>query len=317
MNHSQQSHRNMINMLVEHHFEELPKKITRITIGICNEVYRVALSDRNVIVRLSSTDKYLRGSEVHIPEFKTLGIKVPNILVSDYSQTIIPLCYQIQNEIKGQDLGMVIESLDHTALLALAREIAAIFRKVKTLPVTQQFGVIWGGDNDVSDSWSERMALWIQESIDHGRLTGIMDEQIERIATDLYHDYKSYFDSIKPTIYYGDICSKNVMIHKGAFNGLVDLDGLTQGDPLEALGRIKLSWYGTSHGEFYSNAIIKALELTESEQQFITVYALLNQLSWMCENGIQFNQNTKPVVNWEKVETDKKIFLQLFSELKH
>ncbi|HAU0283159.1 TPA: aminoglycoside phosphotransferase family protein [Legionella pneumophila] len=315
MNYSQQSHRNMINIIVEHHFKELPKKISRITIGICNEVYRIALDDREIIIRLSSTDKYLRGSEIHIPEFNQLGIKVPELLASDYNQTLIPLCYQIQSKIEGQDLGIVIESLNHTELLGLAREIATIFRKVKTLPVTTQFGVIWGGDNDVSDSWSARMKLWIQESIEHGRLTGIMNQQFERIAKDVYRDYEAYFDSIKPTMYYGDICSKNVMIHQGVFNGLVDLDGLTQGDPLEALSRIKLSWYGTSHGEFYYNALIKELELTQSEQQLIIVYALLNQLSWMCENGIQFNQNTKPIVSWEKAEADKNILLQLVSAL--
>ncbi|EHL32625.1 phosphotransferase family protein [Legionella drancourtii] len=305
----------MINIIVEHHFAELPKKINRITIGICNEVYRIALDDHDVIIRLSTSDKYLRGSEVHIPEFKQLGIKVPDILASDYSQTRIPLCYQIQSKIEGQDLGVVIESLNQTELMGLAREIATIFSKVKTLPVTTQFGVIWGGDNDVSDSWAERMKLWIQESIKHGRLTGIMNQQFEGIAKDLYRNYETYFDSIKPTMYYGDICSKNVMINQGVFNGLVDLDGLTQGDPLEALSRIKLSWYGTSHGEFYYNALIKELELTQSEQQLITVYALLNQLSWMCENGIQFNQNTKPIVNWEKAESDKNIYLQLASDL--
>lgn len=317
MSYLQQSHRNMINLIVEHHFEELPKKISRITIGICNEVYCISLDDHDVIVRLSSTDKYLRGSEIHIPEFKQLGIKVPDILASDYSQTRIPLCYQIQNRIKGKDLGIVIESLTHTKLQRIACEIASIFHKVKTLPVTQQFGVIWGGDNDVSDSWSERMNLWIQESVEHGRVTGVMDQQIERIAADFYFDYKAYFDSIKPTMYYGDICSKNVMIHQGAFSGLVDLDGLTQGDPLEALSRIKLSWYGTSHGEFYCNALINELQLNESEQRLVNVYALLNQLSWLCENGIQFNQNTKPIVNWEKVERDKTIFLQLASHLNY
>jgi hypothetical protein len=96
-------------------------------------VYRISLDNLDVIVRLSSTDKYLRGSEIHIPEFKQLGIKVPDILASDYSQTRIPLCYQIQNRIKGKDLGLVIESLNDTKLRRLACEIASIFRKVKNI----------------------------------------------------------------------------------------------------------------------------------------------------------------------------------------
>lgn len=313
MNYSEQSHLEMINIIIAHHFNEIPKSINRITIGICNEVYGVALSNKEVIVRLSPTDKYLRGSQLHIPEFKALDIKVPDILAEDYSQAFIPLCYQIQNKIEGQDLGLVIESLNQSQLKMLAHEIAVIFRKVKTLAVTAQFGVVWGGDNDLSDSWSERMKLWVEESIERGKSTGVMDSEMESIATQLYRDYKTYFNSIKPTMYYGDICSKNVMIHEGVFNGLVDLDGLTQGDLLEALGRIKLSWFDTPYGDFYSNAIMEELALDKEQYQLVILYALLNQISWACENGIQFNQNTKPVVNWDKANKDKARIKKLFN----
>ncbi len=68
-----------------------------------------------------------------------------------------------------------------------------------------------------------------------------MDDEMLRVAHKLYIKYKSYFDSVKPVTYFVDICCKNVMILNERFNGLVDLDGITQGDPLEALGRIKLS----------------------------------------------------------------------------
>ncbi|HRD70397.1 MAG TPA: phosphotransferase [Legionella sp.] len=317
MNYSEQSHLEMINTIIAHHFNEIPKSINRITIGICNEVYGVALSNKAVIVRLSPTDKYLRGSQLHIPEFKALDIKVPDILAEDYSQAFIPFCYQIQNKIEGQDLGLVIESLNQSQLKMLAHEIAVIFRKVKTLAVTAQFGVVWGGDNDLNDSWSERMKLWVEESIERGKSTGVMDSEMESIATQLYRDYTTYFNSIKPIMYYGDICSKNVMIHEGLFNGLVDLDGLTQGDPLEALGRIKLSWFDTPYGDFYSNAIMEELALDKEQYQLVILYALLNQISWACENGIQFNQNTKPVVNWEKANKDKARIKKLFNLLRN
>jgi aminoglycoside phosphotransferase (APT) family kinase protein len=117
---------------------------------------------------------------------------------------------------------------------------------VKTIPATNQFGVLYGGgDNELSDSWTERMRIWIDESIECGSQTGIMNNEISSLAENIFQTYKTYFDSVKPVTYYGDICSKNVMIQGGVFNGLVDLDGLAQGDPLEAVGRIKLSWYGT------------------------------------------------------------------------
>ncbi|MBA2650005.1 MAG: phosphotransferase [Legionella sp.] len=315
MNNAELSHEEMIKTIISYHFKEQPKAITRITIGICNEVYGVNLSNKDVIARLSPTSKYLYGSHVHIPEFRTLGIQVPELLFEDYSQKLIPFCYQIQSKIEGQDLGEVIALLSKDQLLKLAHEIAVIFRKVKTLPVTTQYGVIWGGDNDVSDSWSERMKLWIEESIERGLSTGVMDNEIKQIVSQLYAEYNSYFESVKPTMYYGDICSKNVMIYKGAFNGLVDLDGLTQGDPLEALGRIKLGWYGTSYGETYTQAIMEEIGLNSEQKRLVAMYALLNQISWSCENGIQFNQNTKAIVNWEKMKADKAVIINLAREV--
>lgn len=309
-----QSHEQMITTVIAYHFNQTPEFVMRIAIGICNEVYHVAVGKHEVIVRLSPVNKFLMGSHDHIPKFKALGIKVPDILFEDYNKKLIPLSYQIQNKIEGKDLGSVIETLTDEQLRKLAQEIALIFHKVKTIPASNQFGVIWGGgDNELSDTWTERMKIWIEESIERGKKTGVMDSQMSSIAENLYVAYKSYFDSIKPVTYYGDICSKNVMIDHGVFNGLIDLDGLTQGDPLEAIGRIKLSWYGTNHGEVYTNAIMDKLGLNETERKRVTMYTLLNKISWTCENGIQFNQNTQPIVDKEK--NDKKVIKQIVAEL--
>ena len=307
----------MINKVITFHFTQPPTFIRRITIGICNEVYDVGLNDKEVIIRLSSCDKYLMGSHDHIPRFKHLGIKVPDILFEDYSKTLIPLSYQIQSKIKGTDLGNVIETLTDAELRLLAKEIASIFNKVKTIPSSKEYGVIWGGgDNETSASWTERMKIWIDESKERGIKTGVMNDSIALLAEKLYTEYKPYFDSVKPITYYGDICSKNVMIENGQFNGLVDLDGLTQGDPLEAVGRITLSWYGTHHGEIYANAVMDEMGLTKQEREIVFVYALLNKISWACENGIQFNQNTQPIVDQEKMKKDQEMIKTIAEELR-
>ncbi|MBA3660913.1 MAG: phosphotransferase [Gammaproteobacteria bacterium] len=309
-------HEEMINKVIMFHFNQSPVLIRRMTIGICNEVYDVGLNNREVIIRLSPYDKYLMGSHDHIPRFKKLGIQVPDILFENYSKTLIPFSYQIQNKIEGMDLGNVIETLTDEQLKALAKEIASIFHKVKTLPSSKEYGVIWGGgDNETSGTWTERMKIWIEESIERGKKTGVMDDKMLSLAEKLYTEYKSYFDSVKPVTYYRDICSKNVMIDNGKFNGLVDLDGLTQGDPLEAVGRIKLSWYGTHHGEVYTNAVMDGLELIENERKLVLVYALLNKISWTCENGIQFNQNTKAIVDKEREKIDKNVLNEIAIEL--
>lgn len=313
---TEQSHESMIHLIMETWCNQIPKYIDRITIGICNEVYRVGLKEREVIARLSPHDRFLMGSHDHIPKFKALGIPVPDILVEDYSKNLVPYSYQVLSKIEGEDLGQVIEMLSDQQLQDLAKEVANIFEKVSTIPASDKFGVIWGGgDNEISDTWTERMKIWVEESKQRGLSTGIMNTEIAEIAENLYKRYHSYFSSISPKTYYGDICSKNIMISNGVFSGLVDLDGLTQGDPLEAVGRIKLSWYGTPHGDLYSMAIMDELGLNQEQRHLTTVYALLNQISWACENGIQFNQNTKAKVDEDKKRRDRLIIKKLASDL--
>ena len=104
------------------------------------------------------------------------------------------------------------------------------------------------------------------------------------------------------------------MIYNGTFSGLVDLDCLAQGDYLEAIGRIKASWFGTSYGEVYSNAVMDKLNLDKDQRKRVTVYALFNRLFWACENGIQMNQNTKPVVNVEADKENKIVIKALMAE---
>ncbi len=313
---SEQSHKVMIHLITEARFSQTPQYIDRIAIGICNEVYRVGLKEREVIARLSHHDRFLMGSHDHIPKFKALGIRVPDILAEDYSKNLIPFSYQVLSKIDGEDLGQVIETLSDQQLQNLAKEVANIFEKVRTIPASDKFGVIWGGgDDEISDTWTERMEIWVEESKQRGLSTGVMDDEIAAIAENLYKRYQSYFSLIKPTTYYGDICSKNIMINNGVFSGLVDLDGLTQGDHLEAVGRIKLSWYGTRYGDIYSTAIMDELGLNQEQRHIATMYALLNQISWACENGIQFNQNTKAKVNEDKKHKDRLMIKKLASEL--
>jgi len=309
-----ENHENLIIKVIQKYFGVIPTKIFRMTTGICNEVYTAVMPDREVIVRMSPYEKFLLGSHNNIPIFKSLGIKVPEILGEDYGKTIIPYNYQIQSKIEGRDIDQVISTLNDIELKNIAKEISNILNKVKTIPTTDKFGVVWGGEGEFSDTWTKRMRIWVEESKERGKKTGVMDEKTSTLLKKLYDNNKAYFDTVKPVSYFGDMSSKNVMILDGKFNGLVDLDGYTQGDYLEGISRIKASWYGTSYGKIYTDALMDAQNLTPAQRKMVAVYALMNRISWACENGIQFNQNTKPVVNWKADKKNKRIIKILASE---
>lgn len=310
-----ESHEKLIEKVIVRHFGKKPEFIRRMTTGICNEVYLVSLGSKEVIARLKAEDRWLLGSHYYIPKFKKLGITVPDILAEDYSKKFIPYAYQIQSKIEGKDLGDVIETLTEVQLRVLAKEIVGIINKFNTIPAIGGFGPVWGEQSALCDSWAERMRLWASGSEERGRKTGVMDDEMQSLLRMIDAKYRPYFDSVKAVTYYDDICSKNVMIADGKFNGLVDLDSLTQGDSLEAIGRIKLSWHGKSYGKIYSDAIIAELGLNEKQEEIVTMYALFDGISFACENGIKFNENTSGVVDQAKAVGDKQRIKALATEL--
>ena len=92
--------------------------------------------------------------------------------------------------------------------------------------------------------------------------------------------------------YYKDINSKNVIINNGGFAGLIDLDNVAYGHPLDAVGTIQTSWYGTHYGDLYAKTIMDLLGLSEKQREAVNVYALINKIRWLSEKGIQYNKNT-------------------------
>lgn len=314
MEQKSESHEDMIGRMVMKHFGESPRAVERVTIGICNEVYNVVMSKKEIIARLGAEDYFLKGSSKNIPILKEAGVVVPEILAEDYSKKDVPYSYQFMSKLPGKDLGVVIENLTEEQLKIIAKEISDIFNKVATITASEKFGLVWGDFTEFSDSWTERMKIWMDETVERGEKTEVLDKKMQSILFDLYEENRDYFDQVKPKMYLGDICSKNVMINDGIFSGIVDLDGMTQGDPLEAIGRIKASWPGTKHGEIYTNAIMNEQNLNQEQRKMVLVYALLNRIAWACENGVQFNQNTKAEVDKERLKKDKEIINLLWKE---
>ena len=151
---------------------------------------------------------------------------------------------------------------------------------------------------------------------ERGTKTGVVQEKYFNAFEKALNKYDTYISSVPSQFYFDDMSSKNVMIDKGVFVGLVDLDGVAYGDYLEGIGRIKGSWHGTGYGTIYSEAVMKDLGLSESQKEIVTLYALLNRIQWLAETGIQFNQNTSTAIDREKVTAHEKVIDAMIEELK-
>jgi len=309
-------HREVITSISQKEFGTEPGSITRMTNGICNEVYLVGVADRELVFRLKDDGRYMLGSHNHIPIFRSKGIRVPEIVAEDYSKTRIPFAYQVQTKIEGRDINDVIATLSEDELQAIGVEIANVLRQLKDVPNNGRFGVQWGDDRDLVGSWPEEIDRAMKVMTARGRRNGLMEPDFEQILSWINTNYRDHFERVRPTTYFADMCAKNVMIHERRFAGLVDVDALTQGDPLEAVGRIKASWYGTHHGRVYTDAVMDSLELSAVARRIVTMYALFNRMFWTFENGISFNQNTTGVVDPERELEDKDVVRALYAELR-
>lgn len=305
----------ILNQIVEKHFGEKPKSITRMTSGIRNEVYLVSLRNNEVIIRLNQSDTSLKGSSKYIPLFRSKGIKVPEIIAEDFSKTLMPYCYQILGKIEGQDLGFVIQDLSEQDLKNLAQEISSIIKVLRTIPTDGKFGPVETEVGAPFSSWEDVLEKMLNTIKERNLKTQAVGDDLIQLFSQLLEKYKDYFSKVASEFYFDDMNSKNVMINAGKFSGLVDLDSVIYGDPLDLVGTIKTSWFGTSYGKFYTDSIEKYLELGDKEKEMVTVYAILNKIYWTSEIGIQFNENTKPVVDWEKVKANKEQISLLLAEI--
>lgn len=249
------------------------------------------------------------------PCFNREALKVPEIVAEDYSKTKTSYNWQILTRLEGLDIDKVISTLSDEQLDAIAKEIADIVKKLITLPTNGMYG--WAGlDGErLKPNLTQEAEGMLERVKSRNERTGVIKEKYILLFEKALDTYKDYFASAPSQFYFDDMSSKNVMVSDGKFTGLVDLDGVAYGDPLEGIGRIKASWYGTHYGDHYANAVMDALDLDEERKKIVCMWALLNRISWQSEIGVQFNQNTSPEIDPKRVEAGEKVIEGLANEL--
>ncbi len=293
-----------------------PLKITRKTIGICNQVYELDFGDTAYILRMNMHKSLLYGTHKFLPLFKELGIKTPEIIAEDYSQTTFPFCYQILTKLPGQDLKLVIEDLNPEELKQVAGEVANIFKQFRSRPPQDDFGGLNGLDeesipNMLAVVQMQRAGIWEKNQ----KFQVLLPKSFDRLD-ELIADFRDYFLAVQPILYYDDLSAKNIMIHEGKFSGLVDLDFMRKGDYIEVLGAIRAVWYGEAFEKIYQEELIKLLELNETQQKVINLYAIIHLMMWTTEAGNSFNGNSSAEIDWSEVHKKRDKILALYQEIK-
>lgn len=309
-------HTDQIHSIAHMEFGELPQNIIRKTIGMCNEVYELTFDSHACILRMNQEKEFLYGTHKFLPLFQELEIKTPRMIAEDYSKKHVPFCYQIQTKLEGKDLGVVINELNPSQLTGIAREISDIFDKFKTLPRPQSFGGLTGLTEHSTDTLLEEKMNQRNTVLERNKHSKVLDTETLEIYDELLRDFSPYLSQVKPMLYFDDMNSKNVMIHQGQFNGLVDLDFMMKGDYLEVMGTMMSNWYGEEAGECYTREVMRFQQLDAYQQNIVKLYGILNLVLWTSEAGIRFNSNSTGQINWDNIRKKKQQILGLYHSIK-
>lgn len=307
-------HHDLVEKIIYKHFNKSPEKIERMKVGLANEVYSVQVEGMEYIVRMNKKET-IKGSGKYIPLFKSKGIKVPELLAEDYSQEFVPYSYQILKKIEGVDIKKVISTLSEEELRNIAKEIVNIINKLNDIPTNGMYGFMGVTERKLVPTMTDFVSSMLAKILERNAETGVVDKEYLTAFAEIVKSFEEYLKNAPSKFYFDDMSSKNVIIHNGKFNGIVDLDVVMYGDYLESIGRIKASWYGTTYGEFYTNAIMEELNLDEKQRRTVTFWALLNAIWWQSELGIKFNENSSTYIDPEKVEKNNLRIEGLIKEL--
>ncbi len=212
--------------------------IRRFPAGLCHYVFDVEAGGEHFVVRISSEENvnYLHGSLYWNDRLRKVGVPLPSILFHDLDA---PHPVIILERIAGTDLGEVYSDLSQVEKQALAKDVAGIQVMAATLPQANGFGYAFSYDDGAllqCPTWQRALEQdlaqtrnWIQEG-------GICDKfWVDRVQ-EAVESHRGYFDSVRPQAFLDDTTTKNVIVDQGKLSGVVDVDQVCFGDPLQVVG---------------------------------------------------------------------------------
>ena len=146
-----------------------PDEVIRFTTGYCHSVFYIKSKPDEYVLRITEENakEFYAGSVKWLPELAALGVSVPKIIKhGSYEDKY----YSLLSFIPGKDLGDVYCSLNDLQKQNIVKKLAAIQRKVATLPPSKQYGyahATYGSFN----TWLE----FLGSCINNGELSGIVD----------------------------------------------------------------------------------------------------------------------------------------------
>lgn len=223
---------------------------------------------------------------------------VPNLLASAPGLAPHGFAFMLLERLPGCDLGAAISALSAGQRSAAARTVSGWQRNAATLPHAKTFGYCTGpGAPPPHTTWAdvlwadlERAAHWLKSA------PWFRDRYVQRTRKYL-ESMSPYWSNIQPVPHLPDTTTKNVIVHRGRVVGLIDVDEICYGDPLQTVGLTLTALKAHALSEDYVDTWCSAIGIDGDGRRAVSAYALLSCLTFMGETGQNFNRSEDAAPN--------------------
>ena len=269
--------------------------ITAFTAGDYHYVYDVKTESGSVVLRFSTPEsfEYLKGSIYWLNSLKKKGVRVPEVLYVNDSLEDFKYYFIIIERLNGCDLGYVYPELNLQEKSKLANKVNTIQERVSNISKSKYPGKKFlPTDKLKKQSWYEYIVdisdiaynLENKSLFDYGKIT-----QFEEIA----FEYKNILEKVEVKAYLDDLTIKNVIVDRGVFSGIVDIDYLSYGDNIMPIALTKLMLMKADYELSYVEFLCHEKNLEPEQYRLLDLYMLRYCLEFMAEIGCKYKENNK------------------------
>ena len=268
------------------------RAVARMAYGHGSVTYRVDTDgdpvDATVIVRTNSFPHIYAGTLANLDALHGLGLPVPSVLHSDLTYSSYPFAYVITDAFPGRDLGFELAGMTATQMTRLAEQIVGFERQVSRLPLGSGYGFKPIGAAGGHGRWIDAVRADRSLILAPGDVAG--DLGVDRDFADLIADVRRALDrssarleEIEPICFLDDLTTKNVIVHGGVLQGVVDFDVVCYGDPMYwlALTQVAILSDVGQPGQFYVDELIRLWAPSAFEMANFALYSALHAAEFL------------------------------------
>lgn len=268
-----------------------PRHVRRFPTGAAHFVFEAIAREATVVVRMGRPEQSVamaKGTAL-VRRLGSLGVRLPAILAEG---RIAAFPYTVMERLPGDDLGTVVDGLDDERLREVAERVAEAQAITGRLGQQTRYGYAAEPGEAPFRRWSDVVMQNLERSRRRIPAAGLFDPRPVEAAMELLDELRPELDAQPAVPFLHDTTTRNVLVHRGCFSGIVDVDDLCFGDPryTPALTLAALAAHRGPH--HYVDHWLQAAG--HADDRLFRFYAVVFLLDLAGEHGQVFNGNETP-----------------------